>query len=170
MKYQGYKNREEIFSLVEGAFPYLAQRPANALKEFTNDDLVMRFLSEGLQSYVGAKIPKDGVQYIHAELSNLSASGMAWVLPSLLRQAVLSEQRFDTLHEFLIYDLEFDENRIEDIKYRYSQLNIEQIKCLACVLEYFSEVHGQGIALAMKTLELLFELVLSAKKLGDVLK
>lgn len=157
MEYQGYKNREEIFALVEDVFPYLAQRPANALKEFTNDDLVMRFLSEGLQSYMDAKIPVDGVRYIHTELSNLSASGIAWVLPSLLRQAILSEQRFDTLHEFLIYDLEFDENRIEDIKYRYSQLNKEQIECLACVLEYFSEVHGQGIVLALKTLDLLIE-------------
>jgi hypothetical protein len=155
MKYQGYKNREEIFLLVENTFPYLAQRPVNALKEFTNDDLVMRSLSEGLQYYVDAKIPIDGVRYLHTELWNLSASGIAWVLPSLLRQAILSEQRFDTLHEFLIYDLEFDEDRIEDITYRYSQLNKEQIECLACVLEYFSEVHGQGIVLAMKALELL---------------
>lgn len=158
MEYQGYKNREEIFALVEDVFPYLTQRPANVLKEFTTDDLVMRSLSEGLQSYMDAKIPIDGVRYIHAELSNLSGSGIAWVLPSLLRRAILSEQRFDTLHEFLIYDLEFEERRIEDIKCRYSQLSIEQIKCLACVLEYFSEVHGQDVARAMKTLELLSRL------------
>lgn len=158
MEYQGYKNREEIFALVEGVFPSLAQRPANVFKEFTNDDLVMRFLREGLQSYVDAKIPMDSVRYIHTELSNLSASGIAWALPSLLRQAILSEQRFDTLHEFLIYDLEFDESRIDDVLYRYSQLSKEHIECLACVLEYFSEVHGQGIALAMKTLELLNEI------------
>ena len=145
MEYQGYKNREEIFALVEDVFPYLTQRPANVLKEFTNDDLVMRFLSEGLQSYMNAKMPMDGVRYIHTELSNLSASGIAWVLPSLLRQAILSEQRFDGLHEFLIYDLEFDENRIDDVKYRYSQLSIEQIKCLACVLEYFLRFMGRAL-------------------------
>jgi hypothetical protein len=106
MEYQGYKTREEMFSLVENAFPY------------------------------------SGVRYLHSELSNLSPKGIVWLLPSLLRQEILTEQRFDSLHELLIYDLEFDEDRFDDVRERYSLLGSEQIECMACALEYFSEIHG----------------------------
>ncbi|WP_390591718.1 hypothetical protein [Simiduia litorea] len=86
---------------------------------------------------------------MHSELANLSVAGMGWILPNLLRKAVLCTHRFDTLTEAIIYDLELASEGNGLAKSRYSWLSLCQLQCLENILEYLSETHGHSIGKAM---------------------
>jgi hypothetical protein len=151
MEYSGYRNREEIFSYVEECFPFVERPDDQDLIIVDDENYVSRYILEHMSQYTEPRLPIDGVRYLHDELISLSAEGMRWLLPSLLRKAVLSD-RYDSLSEFFVHDLEAD---IEEscLKERYSLLNLNQIKCLIAVLEYFGEEFGHSIALAQENVK-----------------
>jgi len=155
MKYHGYKTKEEIIALTEEAFPYTEKPEDDELMYFGNEDIVSKFVKEHMASYKEAKLPVEAVRYLHSELVNLSAKGMGWLFPSLLRCAIHTKVPHDTLHEFIVYDLEYSEERKTSILSRYSFMSQRQLECMACILEYFSETHGHSISLALQSLEVL---------------
>ncbi len=154
MEYQGYKTREQVLALVVQCFPYLPRPEDGELMFFGDEDWVSKFLKDHMRTYRESILPSDGVRYLHSELANLSPKGIAWLLPSLLRMAVRAE-KYDTLPEFLIYDLEYSDERIENLRQRYSLITEEQAKCLGAILEFFSEEYGHSISAALRTLDAL---------------
>lgn len=106
MAYQGYKNREEIFAMIEKEFPFEPKPDAYQLTNQDQRDCICRYIVEHMAAYSDPVLPADGVRYLQSELANLSSKGMSWLLPNLLRRAVLSENRFDTITDVLIFDLE----------------------------------------------------------------
>ncbi|MDN3640966.1 hypothetical protein QWY82_19360 [Simiduia curdlanivorans] len=149
MAYQGYKTEEEIFLDVEKAFPFQSKPEAFMLTNRGDEDCVCRYIVEHMRHYPEPIIPMEGVRYMHSELANLSVAGMCWLLPNLLRKALLCTNRFDTLTETIIYDLELASEGDELAKTRYFWLSHCQLQCLENILEYLSEKHGHSIGKAM---------------------
>ncbi|WAC43781.1 hypothetical protein OU997_16220 [Pseudomonas sp. SL4(2022)] len=153
MTYLGYLNKEQLLNLVDEAFPFVGKPSDSELMYFDDSDWRCKFIKAHMQAYTGPSLPKDGVIYLHSELSNLSAKGMQWFLPSLVRAIIRCTDKYDTLTECLINDLESDESRVQNIDVRYGTLSKAQIQCLESTLEYISEQHGHYISLALLTLE-----------------
>lgn len=106
-----------------------------------------------MRTYTEPSLPKDGVIYLHSELSSLSAKGMQWLLPSLIRAAINCTDKYDSLADCLIYDLETYDSRMKNINARYGSLSETQIQRLESTLDFISEQHGHHISLALQTLE-----------------
>jgi hypothetical protein len=153
MTYLGYLNKEQLLVLVDEAFPFESKPSDSELMYFGDDDWRCKFLKAHMRAYTDSSLPKDGVIYLHNELSNLSAKGMQWFLPSLIRSAIKCTDKYDTLTDCLINDLEADDNRMQNINARYCLLSKAQIQCLESTLEFLSEQHGHYISLALLTLE-----------------
>jgi hypothetical protein len=60
MKYQGYKTREEIISLVEIAFPYIEKPVESELMFLGDEDLPTKFIKEHLIPTTKSGHPKNG--------------------------------------------------------------------------------------------------------------
>lgn len=150
MEYPGYRDREQIFSYIEECFPYVEKPESEKLMVYSDqEDCVSRYIREHMEDYSDPKLPMDAVRYLHSELNNLRPEAIVWLLPSLLRKAVLSD-KYDTLSEFLVNDLESDLDAKYGVRYRYSLLTKVQINCLISVLEYFSEEFGHKVAIAQE--------------------
>ncbi len=139
--------------MVGNAFPFQPKPVGYQLTNQGPEDCICRYLVEHMQIYKEAKIPMDGITYLHSELSNISAKGMSWLLPNLLRKAVLCTDRFSTITDTFIYDLEYINEGDESAMDRYSWLSHEQLVCFECVLELMSEEHGHVISSATQALE-----------------
>ena len=153
MSYLGYLSKEELLVLVDEAFPFVRKPSDDDLMYFGDDDWSCKFLKEHMQTYTEPSLPQDGIIYLHNELSNLSAKGMQWFLPSIIRATINCTDRYDTLTDCLIYDLEAYDSRMENINTRYGSFSEIQIQCLESTLEFISEQHGHHISLALQTLE-----------------
>jgi len=153
MTYLGYLNKDQLLSLVDEAFPFVGKPSDPELMFFGDTDWRCKFIKEHMQAYTEPSLPKDGIIYLHSELSNLSAKGMQWFLPSLIRAIIRCTDKYDTLTDCLINDLEADEGRMQNINARYGPLSKAQIQCLESTLEFISEQHGHYISLALQTLE-----------------
>ena len=138
MEYQCYRNKEQIFRYIEECFPFVQKSTDDELLIYREGDPIGRYIKEHMAVYKDPRLPIEGVRYLHDELRELSENGMAWLLPSLLRCAVRAE-RYDSIPEFLVYDLESEFDGNDGVKRRYSLLNKEQVVCLCAVLEFFSE-------------------------------
>jgi hypothetical protein len=85
----------------------------------------------------GKEIPKEGLRWLHNELSCLSSKGMQWVLPSLLRYCVQVNDTYDGLEtEFLIYHFSPELKYQKDAIRQLSELTKNQISCLADFIEW----------------------------------
>ncbi|WNZ58225.1 hypothetical protein QT397_13085 [Microbulbifer sp. MKSA007] len=152
MTYQGYKSREEVYKMVKDSFPFQSKPEGNRLTNQGAEDCICRYIVEHMERYSEAEIPMDGIRYLHSELPNLSARGMNWLLPNLLRKAVICTNRFDTITDTIIYDLELAAEGEKQARSRYSWLSAVQRQCLESTLEYLSEVHGHAISKAISAL------------------
>ncbi len=153
MTYQGYKSQEEVYEVVCKVFPFQEKPEGYLLTNQGAEDCICRYIVEHMNDYPEPQIPMDGVRYLHTELSNLSIAGMVWLLPNLLRKAVSCNNRFDTITDIIIYDLESIAEGNGQAQTRYSWLSIEQILCLEVVLEYLSEKHGYMVSMAITGLK-----------------
>lgn len=153
MDYLGYFSREALLEWVEKEFPFVPKPRDNQLMYFDDSDCVSRYIKEHMQQFSQAKLPRDGVRYLHDELGNLSAYGIQWLMPSLLRAILRCEDKYDSLMDCLIYDLEGYDKRAENICERYRLFTQSQFECLAAILEFISEQSGYSITEALETIE-----------------
>lgn len=149
MAYQGYRSRTEVFEWVCSVFPFQPKPQGFLLTNLGPEDSICQYIVEYMDQYSGAKIPPDGIRYLHSELSNLSVQGVMWLLPNLLRKAVISDNRFDTMADVIISDLEAAAEGDYRAGSRYAWLSADQRQCLEEVLEYLSETHGYAVATAI---------------------
>lgn len=152
MTYQGYKSQEEICELVSKAFPFKGKPEGYLLTNKGPEDRICSYIVEHMNNYCEAELPLDGVRYLHSELSNLSIEGMIWFLPNLMRKAVACNNRFDTITDTIIYDLDAAAEGNVQAMSRYSWLSADQRQCLETVLEYLSEKHGHAVSMAISVL------------------
>lgn len=150
--YRGYFSRDEIIAEIHQFFPFVEKPDDDHLMYFSDDDWPCKFIKNHMQIYTTPSLRREGIRYLHDELANLSAQGMRWFLPSLLRAVMLSEDALDTITTCLIADLGETENRMQSIQARYGWLDENQRNCLESILEYLSEKHSHVVAMAVSTL------------------
>jgi hypothetical protein len=155
MTYLGYKSREEILEMVKLEFPFQPKPDGYLLTSQGEEDCICRYIVEHMDQYKEPKIPLEGIGYLHSELGNISVAGMSWLLPNLLRRAVLCTNKFDTLADTMIYDLDLIADGDYEVEYRYLWLSSSQKQCIESTLEFLSEEHGIQVSTAIAALETL---------------
>lgn len=123
-------NSEDLLNDIERWFPFI-KKPQGLELSFHKDDCQhCCYLRKEMEQY-GEIIPKEGLRWLHNELSCISSKGMLWVLPSLLRHCVQSNDTYDGLEtEFLIYHLSPDLKYQKDASKQLSSLSKAQLSCL----------------------------------------
>lgn len=128
-------NADGIFQEIEREFPYV-KCPQGLKLSFHEDECPhCYFLQHEMEQY-GDRIPRRGLRWLNDELSCLSSKGMLWVLSSLLRHCVASNDTYDGVEtEFLIYHLSRDVKYQRDLIKQLSALSNTRTNCLAIFIE-----------------------------------
>jgi hypothetical protein len=99
------------------------------------------YLRKDLEVYRDRLLPSEAIQYMHGEMSCLSAKGRRWVLPSYLDHCLTADSTtdHDQATKFLIYNLGPDLKYQKETMQRLSLLNLEQVTCLIHFLEWCAQ-------------------------------
>jgi len=129
-------NSEVLIQEIEKAFPYI-KKPQGLELSFHKDECPhCYYLRKEMEQYDEA-IPKEGLRWLHNELSCLSAKGMQWVLPSLLKYCVSTNGVSDGSEtEFLIYHLSPKLEYQKDTIQQLSKLSKIQLDCLESFIKW----------------------------------
>ena len=152
-------NTEKLLIEIDKTFPFV-KKPQGLELSFHKDDCPhCYYLRNDMEKY-SEQIPKEGLSWLHNELSCLSSKGLLWVLPSLLRYCVQTNDTYDGLEtEFLIYHLSPDLKYQKDTIKQLSLFSNEQIGCLKMFIgwcknhEHWSEYCSEEISRAIMFLE-----------------
>lgn len=136
--------KDDLLQEIDAAFPY-TRKPQGLELSFHKDDCPhCYYLRKEMEKY-GDKIPKEGLRWLHNELSCLSSKGMRWVLPSLLRYCVKTNDTYDGMEtEFLIYHLSPDLKYQKDVVAQLSPLSDSQVHCLKSFIDWCEEHEHWG--------------------------
>lgn len=155
-------NTEELAIKLDTDFPFVDKPQGSSISFHLDNCDQCLYLKNDLLSYTGREIPPEAIREIHQEMSNLSAKGWRWVLPSYLRYCLTDEAIYNRMEtEFLIYNLAPEDKYKADTLKRLSGLNQNQINCLVEFLNwcksqdhwvaYCAEEIEQGIKFLLTT-------------------
>ena len=130
-------NKNDIIQLVEKEFPFVSKPKRNDIPFHSDECAHCIFTLEELDKYQGEKLPKEAIRYLYDEMSTLSSIGWSWVLPSYLRVALSSDDKYDTVIEFLIYNLSPADEFVKETNERLAFLSKGQVDCIVELLKFW---------------------------------
>ena len=130
-------NRQTLSELVDRCFPFIPKPKRHEIPFHTQGCAQCRLTVETLDIYNDEQLPKAAIKQIFDQLCTLSAKATAWVYPSYLRVALQSTEPYDTIPEFLIYNLSPADKHKANTQQRLAMLNKNQIECLIEIMIYW---------------------------------
>jgi hypothetical protein len=122
---------------ISSTFPTIDMPPRAMLTAHGPKCEVCDGLGDDLEQIRGQPVSGAAIRLVHQELSHLSPSAWAWILPHYLRFCLSDEGREDRIStEFLIYNLAPELKFQADTAKRLSLLTKDQIRCLIDFLDW----------------------------------